>query len=193
MTATAEHHLERHVTKPTVPMWLAVCITVAVALPFGTYLGQFNFTLWISFVVWAEYFVFGANPEAFKTIFPCFTAGALWTGVMIWLATPFSFLPTLFAPGDLAMQAAFFVGGAVLVYAMDYVKIFQSGSLAYFNGMTMCIATVFSGAAPKIDFVAAHPQAATFWAAIWCVAMGWFGAFLGWFNIVILFPREVKQ
>jgi hypothetical protein len=112
---------------------------------------------------------------------------------MVWLITPFSGLPKLFAQGDLAVQAAFFVGVSIMVYCMKFFKTFQVGSLAYFNGMSMCLAVIFTGAAPKIGLVAAHPQAATYWAAVWCIAMGWFGAILGWFNVTILFPKEVKQ
>jgi hypothetical protein len=181
------------VFKETIPMWLAVAITVAISLPFGTYFGKFNFSLWISFIVWAEYFALGAKPEALKIIFPAFAASSIWTGFMVWLITPFSGLPKLFAQGDLAVQAAFFVGVSIMVYCMKFFKTFQVGSLAYFNGMSMCLAVIFTGAAPKIGLVAAHPQAATYWAAVWCIAMGWFGAILGWFNVTILFPKEVKQ
>jgi hypothetical protein len=181
------------VFKETIPMWLAVAITVAISLPFVTYLGKWNFTTWISFIVWAEYFALGAKPAALKTILPAFTASSIWTGFMVWLITPFSGLPSLFAKGDLAVQAAFFVGVCIMVYVMKYVKTFAEGSLPYFNGMSMCLAVIFSGSFPKIGYIAAHPQATTFWAALWCIAMGWFGAFLGWFNVVILFPKEVKE
>ena len=181
------------VMKDTIPLWLAVAITVAISLPFGTYLGRFNFSLWISFICWAEYFALGANPKALKIIFPAFAASSLWTGFMIWLITPFHGLPSVFAPGDLSVQVAFFVGVSIMVYCMKYFKTFQVGSLAYFNGMSMTLAVIFTGSTPKLGFIAAHPQSATFIAALWCIAMGWFGAILGWLNVVILFPKEVKE
>jgi len=181
------------VMKDTIPLWLAVAITVAISLPFGTYLGKFNFSLWISFICWAEYFALGANPKALKIIFPAFAASSLWTGFMIWLIHPLHGLPSLFAPGDLSVQVAFFVGVSIMVYCMKYFKTFQVGSLAYFNGMSMTLAVIFTGSTPKLGFIAAHPQSATFIAALWCIAMGWFGAILGWLNVVILFPKEVKE
>ena len=181
------------VMKDTIPLWLAVAITVAISLPFGTYLGRFNFSLWISIICWAEYFALGANPKALKIIFPAFAASSLWTGFMIWLIHPLHGLPSLFAPGDLSVQVAFFVGVSIMVYCMKYFKTFQVGSLAYFNGMSMTLAVIFTGSTPKLGFIAAHPQSATFIAALWCIAMGWFGAILGWLNVVILFPKEVKE
>ncbi len=42
-----------------IPLWLAVAVTVVLSLPFGLWLGRFNFTLWCSFVVWAEYLALG--------------------------------------------------------------------------------------------------------------------------------------
>jgi hypothetical protein len=191
--APAKAAKKEPVFKETIPMWLAVCITVALSLPFGTYLGKFNFSLWVSFIVWAEYFALGAKPAALKIIFPAFAASSLWTGFMVWLITPFSGLPSFFAKGDLAVQAAFFVGVGIMVYCMKFFKTFQVGSLAYFNGMSMCLGVIFTGSAPKIALLTTHPQSATFVAAVWCIAMGWFGAILGWFNVVILFPKEVKE
>jgi hypothetical protein len=181
------------VMKDTIPLWLAVAITVAVSLPFATYLGKFNFSLWISFIAWAEYFALGANPKVLKIIFPAFAASSLWTGFMVWLITPFSGLPKLFAAGDLATQVAFFIGVSIMVYCMKYVKTFQVGSLAYFNGMSMTLAVIFTGSTPKLNFIAVHPQSATFIAALWAIGMGWFGAILGWFNVVITFPKEVRD
>jgi hypothetical protein len=181
------------VMKETIPLWLAVAITVAISLPFGTYLGKFNFSLWISFICWAEYFALGANPGALKIIFPAFAASSLWTGFMIWLINPLHGFPSLFAAGDLSVQVAFFIGVSIMVYCMKYFKTFQVGSLAYFNGMSMTLAVIFTGSTPKLDFIGAHPQSATFIAALWCIAMGWFGAILGWLNVVITFPKEVQE
>lgn len=112
---------------------------------------------------------------------------------MIWLINPLHGLPSLFATGDLSVQVAFFIGVSIMVYSMKYFKTLQVGSLAYFNGMSMTLAVIFTGSTPKLNFVAAHPQSATFIAALWCIAMGWFGAILGWLNVVITFPKEVQE
>ena len=57
-------------TVERIPMMWAVGITVMISLPFGSFLGTYNFSLWISFIVWAEYFVLGATPATAKLIFP---------------------------------------------------------------------------------------------------------------------------
>jgi len=64
-------------TKDTIPLWLAVAITVVVALPFGIWLGNYNLPIWASFIVWAEYFALGAKPEALKTMVPAFSLGVI--------------------------------------------------------------------------------------------------------------------
>ena len=51
-------------TQDTLPLWLAVAITVCVSLPFGIWLGNYNLPIWASFIVWAEYFALGAKPQA---------------------------------------------------------------------------------------------------------------------------------
>ena len=62
-------------TRNRVPLWLAISITVVVSLPFGLWLGDYNLPLWVSFIVWAEYFVLGAKPAALKVIIPAFLIG----------------------------------------------------------------------------------------------------------------------
>src|SRR5688572_17388933 len=65
--------------KNTIPFFIAVVITALLPLPLGMYLGNWNIPLWVAFVVWAQYFVYGAQPSAFKTIVPCYAAGALFS------------------------------------------------------------------------------------------------------------------
>jgi hypothetical protein len=78
--------------KETIPLWLAVAITVLVSIPFGLWLGKWNFTLWVGFIVWAEYFQYGAKPSAIKLILPSYTYGAIVTGIT------FSFYPRSLCP-----------------------------------------------------------------------------------------------
>lgn len=76
---------------------------------------------------------------------------------------------------------------AILVKIMDFVPVFQKGSLAYFNGMTMCIAVLFTGSFPPLTESAVLSPLV---AALWTIIAGLFGLFLGWFNMAITFPRE---
>ena len=64
-------------TKNTIPLWLAVAITVVVSLPFGIWLGKLNLPLWAAFIVWAEYFALGAKPSALKIMVPAYTLGVI--------------------------------------------------------------------------------------------------------------------
>ena len=73
----------------TIPFHWAVSILVALVLPLSFFLGKFNFPLWVCFIAWAEYFVFGAKPSAFKTILPCWLYGAVMSA--LWLATAVAF------------------------------------------------------------------------------------------------------
>ena len=62
-------------TKETIPFWLAVGITAIVFLPLTIFLGKYNIPLWVSFIVWAEFFNFGATvKKAWKFILIAFPA-----------------------------------------------------------------------------------------------------------------------
>ena len=176
-------------TKNTIPFWAAVAITAIVFLPLTMFLGKFNIPLWVSFIVWAEFFTFGANvKDAGKLIIPAFPAGAIICGLG-WSAS-FALVPLLPATGGLwAYWIGFGIFVAILVKLMDYVPVFQKGSLAYFNGMTMVIAVLFTGSFPPLtDNAILTPLVAT----LWTIIAGMFGLFLGWFNMKITFPRQVK-
>ena len=69
-------------------------------MPFGLWLGKFNFALWCAFIVWAEYLALGAKPEGLKLILPSFAYAAALTAVTLWEF--FSFLSSLVTEGDLA-------------------------------------------------------------------------------------------
>lgn len=92
--------------KETIPLWLAVAITVLVSIPFGLWLGKWSFTLWVAFIVWAEYFQYGAKPSAIKIILPSYTYGAVVTGITLFLVQLFQFLPSVLVPGDLALGSS---------------------------------------------------------------------------------------
>lgn len=196
-------------TKNTIPLWLAVAITVVVALPFGIWLGKLDLPLWAAFIVWAEYFVLGAKPDALKIMIPAYTLGVI--GVAL-IGLFYQVLVKILGDGkvldfglqtltndNVALFVSFFVGFCVLIYAMKWLPVTNGpGSLPFFNGITMFLACYFTGTLLGWfkDFnVGADmlPYAIVIFCAITAFLGGMLGAFLGWFNIVIMFPREVEK
>lgn len=169
----------------TLPLWAAVGLTVLLALPFGLWLGKFNFALWCSFIVWAEYFSLGAKPSALRLIVPAYSAGVILTSLSLWAIPVFSFLPSLITEGDLSLSAAIVIGIAGMVFLMDKFPVLNEGSLPYFNGISMALAVYFTGSYPEISSVIPNPLLAGGWA----LAMGAFGCFLGLLNVWLLSPR----
>ena len=183
-------------TQETIPFWLAVGITAILFLPVTIFLGQFNLPLWVSFIVWAEYFVYGAKLQsAWRFIVLAFPAGA----IICTVGFMASFLlasaaPVLAGPAGSAMWGmwvGFGLAVCLLVYLMRFVKLFADGSLAYFNGMTMTIAVFFTGSFPYAADKGIHVVAHLAVACLWTIVAGLFGLFLGWFNVAITFPRKV--
>ena len=187
MSATAVQP-EAKQLKETIPLWLAIGITVLVSVPFSLWLGSWNFAVWVSFIVWAEYFALGAKPAAIKLILPSFAYSAILTGLILAAIPYLDFLPSLVTDGDLAVMLALFVGVSAMVYSMKWFTVFQEGSLPFFNGISMALGVYFTGAFPQVVTGGAAPL----WAAVWAVAMGVFGVLLALFNLWITFPREVK-
>ncbi|MEX1297216.1 MAG: DUF1097 family protein [Candidatus Limnocylindrales bacterium] len=181
-----------------VPMWLAIAITVAVSLPFGLWLGNFNLPLWVSFIVWAEYFQLGAKPSAILVIVPAFLVGV---GVALLITTANVILEALtderaiVASGDVAAFVAFFFGFCVLLYAVRFVPLplDTTASLPFFNGISMMLGVFFTGAfltaAPEAEGTALEPAVAAVGVSL---AMA-LGCFLGWFNVAILFRRSTPD
>ena len=176
-------------TKNRIPFWLAVALTAIFFLPLTMFLGKYNIPLWVSFIVWAEYFVFGAKlKEVGALVLPCFPAGAV-ICALGWVAS-FALVPKIPANGGLwAYWIGFGIFVGFLVKLMDFVPVFQKGSLAYFNGMTMTIAVLFTGSYPALS---THPLMQPVLAGIWTIIAGLFGLFLGWFNMTITFPKVVE-
>jgi len=100
--------------RDTIPLWLAVAITVLVSMPFGLWLGKWNFALWAAFIVWAVYFALGAKPAGIKLILPSIAYAAALTSITLFLVQYFQFVPQLVVPGDLAVSLLLFVGVASL-------------------------------------------------------------------------------
>jgi hypothetical protein len=177
-----------------IPLWLAVAITVVVSLPFGLWLQNYNIPLWTAFIVWAEYFALGAKPEALKIIVPAYVLGvigAMLVLILMQLVTKY-FTVQLLQPGDLGVAIAFFIGFCLLIYAMKWFPVTQVGTLPFFNGISMGLATFFCGAyfawggiVFEGDFSIYILPVIT---SIPAILAGLLGAFLGWFNVVIMQP-----
>lgn len=141
---------EQLAEKESVPMWLAIALTLVVSMPFGLWLGKFNFALWCSFIVWAEYFTLGAKPAALKLILPSFSYAATLTTLTLFAIPYFSFLPSILTEGDLAATLVLFVGVAFMSYTMRWASTFQDGSLPFFNGISLTLAIYFTNSYPKV-------------------------------------------
>ena len=124
-------------TRDTIPLWLAVAITVVVALPFGVWLGNYNIPIWASFIVWAEYFALGAKPAALKTMLPAYTLGVVAAAIIM---IGYTLLSKAFGTGtvltsgefsftydNVALGLACFVGFCLFIYAMKYVPVTAIG------------------------------------------------------------------
>jgi hypothetical protein len=187
-------------TKNTIPLWLAIAITVVVSLPFGLWLGSWGIPLWVAFVTWAEYFALGAKPSILAP-----TATAYLIGVVECVAiVAFTVLvgkvigdAKLYSAGDIQWAIGLFIGFCVFMYAMKYIpQIGGANTLPYFNGITMVLALFFTGGAGNL--VAGQAGAGdgytyAIWAGIGAAIGGILGLALGWFNVTILFPREVPK
>ena len=175
---------EEKKTGTRIPLWLAIVITVGLSIPFTFHLGKYNLPLWVSFIVWAEYFALGANPSALKLIIPSFPYGCCLVG--LWLTTTQLLTPLMGVEVALIVCNVIWIGVGVAVMVTN--KTLNAGSLALFNGLSMTLAVHFTGTIPAIG--ATNPYAIIWLAVIWTVIAGYFGAFLGWLNITIMFPYE---
>jgi len=186
-------------TKDTIPLWLAVAITVCVALPFGIWVSQINkdltnIPIWASFIVWAEYFALGAKPAALKIMVPAYILGVVGAFLIMtaWTILGSTFNDKLITPNDLTLFVSCFIGFCIVIYAMKYFPVTQTGSLPFFNGISMMLAVYFAGAFPTTLFTT-DTHLFPLVAGVWAILAGLLGAFLGWFNVVIMFPRPVAK
>lgn len=188
-------------TKDTIPLWLAVAITVCVSLPFGIWLGKYSLPIWVSFIVWAEYFILGAKPSALKIMVPAFALGVVAAAIIM---TAYMFMTTTFGTGaiftmgewsftydNVALFISCFIGFCIFIYAMKFFPVTQTGTLPFFNGISMMLGVFFTGAFTKAVGADLDPILLPAVAAVGALIAGALGAFLGWFNVVILFPRPV--
>jgi hypothetical protein len=99
--------------------------------------------------------------------------------------------------GDLAWFIGLFIAFCPVIYAMKYLPVTGGpGGLPFFNGISMGLAMFFTGLyftyggitiSKDYDFLLPLVT------AIPAILAGMLGAFLGWFNIAIMFPRPVAK
>ena len=179
-------------TVERIPMMWAVGITVMISLPFGSFLGTYNFSLWISFIVWAEYFVLGATPATAKLIFPSIPFGAAkGVGWCICAAVVEGFLPVWMQEQNfwgMFLTTPIWLPG--LIFTMNKWKPWVEGTLATFNGFSLFLGVYGTGCYPQVG-----PLDNIYWVIIlswlWTVAMCYFGWVLGWLNVTLTFPKKV--
>lgn len=178
----------------SIPLWIAVSITVVVSLPFGLWLGAWSLPLWLAFVVWAEYFALGAKPSALKIMVPAYLLGVIGAAFTLIVSMLVGKVITtqIVSPGDLAWFIGLFVGFIPVIYAMKFLPVTGGpGGLPFFNGISMGLATFFTGLYVAYGGLAL-PAGVDFLlpviTSIPAIIGGLLGAFLGWFNVVIMTP-----
>ncbi len=185
----------------SIPLWVAVPVTVAVALPFGLWLGPWSLPLWLAFIVWAEYFALGAKPTVLRVVVPSFLSGVVSAAI----ALIFTLLVGMVV-GDAAIvssgDVSWFIGLPValipLIYIMQLLPFAKdTGSLPFFNGLSMGLATYFIGTYTNFGGLSlpADSVLLPLITSVPAVLGGLLGAFLGWFNVAIMTPfgRQAPQ
>ena len=185
-------------TRNTIPLWLAVAITVVVSLPFGLWLDKWSLPLWAAFIVWAEYFLLGAKPEGLKIMVPSYILGVIGAVLVLVLTVAISkvidvkIVASSPVP-DVAYAIGFFIGFCVLIYVMKFMPVTGgAGTLPFFNGISMGLAVYFTGTYAGV-FGTVDSLLVPVACGVAAILAGLLGAFLGWFNVTILFPRQVAK
>jgi hypothetical protein len=183
--------------KNRVPLWLAVAITIVVSLPFGLWLKEWNVPLWAAFIVWAEYFLLGASPQGLKIMVPSYILGAIGAVlVLIFMVALQKAIPdvSLVSATDIAIAIAFFIGFCIVLYAMKWMPVTGgAGTLPFFNGISMGLATYFVGIYATYGGIKVDDILVPIVTGVVAILAGLLGAFLGWFNVTILFPTKADS
>ncbi|MDR2566838.1 MAG: DUF1097 family protein [Bifidobacteriaceae bacterium] len=170
------------------PLWLAVGITVVVGVPFGFWLKEYGLALFISFTVWAQYFAFGARPAGLIRIIPGYIAGGIGATLTqllsLWLGDLFGGAH-LVVDGDLAVIVGYFIGFCVLIYSMRFMKFIGDDPLAFFQGISLTLACIFTAQGAAYVGNSANVYVLAIGGLIASVLAMLLGCFLGWFNVTL--------
>lgn len=175
-------------TKECMPNWLAVAISVMVSLPFGLWLGDYSLPLWIAFIVWAEYFMFGSNLHGLRTLIPAFAFGIVMAAAVQSFATLLTSVfgdAHLVSAGDLATAVSYFIGFGVAVFLMDYIEVLRSGTLAYFQGIAITLAAIFTGQGAGYVGHSSNAYVLLIGSVIATALACLLGSFIGWLNVTL--------
>ncbi len=172
-------------TVARIPFHWAVSIVVALVVPLAFYLDKFNFTLWVCFIAWGQYFIYGAAPKAFKILIPCWVYGTALS--VLWMLLTVAL--TNIMPFMWAIIVSNFIAVTLLVWGLKFYN-FGEGAVACFGGMTCLLALYFTKSMPKVGPMD-NQYYVVILTGVWCVLMGYFGHFLGWLNMFLTFPRKV--
>ncbi len=182
--------------KERMPLWLAVAITVVIALPLGLWLKEFSLPLWIVFAVWAEYFAFGGTLKGARTLAPAFLTGA---AVALMVQAFATLLIDLFGsvqlvvPGDVAILVAYFIGFCVFVWWMKFFSVLQGGSLAYFQGIALTLGSIFTGQGAAWVGHSTNGYVLLIGATLVAIVSCFAGILIGWINIWLNGVKDVPE
>jgi hypothetical protein len=189
------HILKGDLSYPSkrIPLPWATAILIILILPLGFYLGKWNFTLWVSFIVWAEYFALGAKVDTWKLIMPSIPFGAVFGAAWCTSAVALCNILTPYWGPVNGLYAAFALTNLIwvplILYGLRWHHAFTAGTLAVFNGLGLQLAVYFTGSLPKVGPME-NAYFVIWWSFLWSVLMAYVGWFFGWFNIVLTFPRK---
>ena len=138
---TAEIQMETAQTKETIPFWLAVFHHRYVHPAPGPVLRPVQPAPLGGVHRVGGVLRLGGTPSNIKTIIPAYTGGVAWGVLMILLYTWIA--PHMTGASVYPMYIALFIGVSAMVYVMKYFKVFQTGSLPYFNGLSMPRRSIF--------------------------------------------------
>jgi len=195
MSQASEAAKAEEATKPRVPFWLAVAFSVVVTFPAAIYFGRFAMPLWAVFVVWAEYFVLGAKPEALKVMWPNFIYGSLGVSVgtllYIWIQS-WGLIADPEANTLFSLTVAYFILFCVLLKTMEFGWSFASTGLPLFNGVALTLGIFFTGTYWHL-FETSSLYVIALLSSLTAIAAGIMGGIVGWINVIITFPRKVSS
>lgn len=179
------------------PLWIATALAVIIALIPAFFFGDYAFTAWLGFLVWAEYFkTDNAQPCNWKTITPCLLAGSanglVYIAFSVFLVRWFG---KLFGEGTAVVFFAWCVSTVIttplLICPMQRYRLLMKGSLSYFNGYAMVFAAYFTAPYPKIG-----PLSNPYWPVVlsflWVNLMGQYGWLIGFLNVKLTLPKLVE-
>jgi hypothetical protein len=179
-----------------VPLWLATSFAVIAALIPAFFFGNYVFTAWMGFFVWAEYFQTDqGRPCNWKTITPCLFAGSANGMLYIMLSVFLSgFFGQIFGEGTAVIYGAWVVSTLIttpcLICPMQKSKLLMKGSLSYFNGYAMVFASYFTAPYPKIGSLS-NPYWSVILSFLWVNLMGQYGWLIGYLNVKLTFPKRI--